>query len=184
MNITELKNKIIEAKKETGTVVLAHTYQDPDIIDIADITGDSFFLSKKAAEIKAKRVVMCGVRFMGESVKIDDLARRMIKLSGFKPDKDIMVEYSGLRPGEKLYEEVLSNKENTIPTEHDRIMIAKVRNYDYDNAKEVADELERLSRIVEIPDMVRLMKRTVPEFKSKNSRFEIYDKELEEAANK
>lgn len=121
---------------------------------------------------------------MGESVKIDDLARRMIKLSGFKPDKDIMVEYSGLRPGEKLYEEVLSNKENTIPTEHDRIMIAKVRNYDYDNAKEVADELERLSRIVEIPDMVRLMKRTVPEFKSKNSRFEIYDKELEEAANK
>ena len=121
---------------------------------------------------------------MGESVKIDDLARRMIKLSGFKPDKDIMVEYSGLRPGEKLYEEVLSNKENTIPTEHDRIMIAKVRNYDYDNAKEVADELERLSRIVEIPDMVRLMKRTVPEFKSKNSRFEIYDKELEELANK
>lgn len=70
MNITELKNKIIEAKKETGTVALAHTYQDPDIIDIADITGDSFFLSKKAAEIKAKRVVMCGVRFMGESVKI------------------------------------------------------------------------------------------------------------------
>ena len=121
---------------------------------------------------------------MGESVKIDDLARRMIKLSGFKPDKDIMVEYSGLRPGEKLYEEVLSNKENTIPTEHDRIMIAKVRNYDYDNAKEVADELERLSRIVEIPDMVRLMKRTVPEFKSKNSRFEIYDKEIEEAAKK
>ena len=121
---------------------------------------------------------------MGESVKIDDLARRMIKLSGFKPDKDIMVEYSGLRPGEKLYEEVLSNKENTIPTEHDRIMIAKVRNYDYDDAKEVADELERLSRIVEIPDMVRLMKRTVPEFKSKNSRFEIYDKELEEASKK
>lgn len=70
MNVTELKNKIIEAKKETGTVVLAHTYQTPDIIDIADITGDSFFLSKKAAEIKAKRVVMCGVRFMAESVKI------------------------------------------------------------------------------------------------------------------
>lgn len=70
MNTTELKNKIIEAKKETGTVILAHTYQCPDIIDIADITGDSFFLSKKAAEIKAKRAVMCGVRFMAESVKI------------------------------------------------------------------------------------------------------------------
>ena len=116
---------------------------------------------------------------MGESVKIDDLARRMIKLAGFTPDKDIMVEYSGLRPGEKLYEEVLSNKENTIPTDHDRIMIAKVRSYDYEDARTVADELEQLSRAVEIPDMVRLMKRTVPEFKSKNSRFEVYDKEIE-----
>jgi len=116
---------------------------------------------------------------MGESVKIDDLARRMIKLAGFTPDKDIMVEYSGLRPGEKLYEEVLSNKENTIPTDHDRIMIAKVRSYDYEHALKVADQLETLSRAVEIPDMVRLMKRTVPEFKSRNSRFEIYDKELE-----
>lgn len=70
MEISELKRKIIEAKKKTGTVILAHTYQEPDIIDIADITGDSFFLSKKAAEIKAERVVMCGVRFMAESVKI------------------------------------------------------------------------------------------------------------------
>lgn len=70
MDISELKKKIIEAKEKTGTVILAHTYQEPDIIDIADITGDSFFLSKKAAEIKAKRVVMCGVRFMAESVKI------------------------------------------------------------------------------------------------------------------
>ncbi len=70
MEISELKRKIIEAKKKTGTVILAHTYQEPDIIDIADIKGDSFFLSKKAAEIKAERVVMCGVRFMAESVKI------------------------------------------------------------------------------------------------------------------
>ena len=70
MEISELKRKIIEAKEKTGTVILAHTYQEPDIIDVADITGDSFFLSKKAAEIKAKRVVMCGVRFMAESVKI------------------------------------------------------------------------------------------------------------------
>ncbi|MGN1315840.1 MAG: quinolinate synthase NadA [Acutalibacteraceae bacterium] len=70
MNTQELKNKIIEAKKATDTVVLAHTYQDPDIIDVSDVTGDSFFLSKKAAELKAERVVMCGVRFMAESVKI------------------------------------------------------------------------------------------------------------------
>ncbi len=70
MNTQELKNRIIEAKKANDTVILAHTYQAPDIIDIADITGDSFYLSKKAAELKAKRVVMCGVRFMAESVKI------------------------------------------------------------------------------------------------------------------
>ncbi len=70
MNSKELQKQIEELKKETGTVILAHTYQDPDIIDIADVTGDSFFLSKKAAELKAKRVVMCGVRFMAESVKI------------------------------------------------------------------------------------------------------------------
>ena len=113
---------------------------------------------------------------MGESVKIAHLARRMIELAGFEPDKDIKVEYTGLRPGEKLYEEVLSNKENTEPTLHDRIRIAKVREYDYGEACEVAEELETLSRVVNIPDMIRLMKRTVPEFKSKNSRFEMYDK--------
>ena len=113
---------------------------------------------------------------MGESVKIDDLARRMIRLAGFTPDKDIMIEYSGLRPGEKLYEEVLSNRENTIPTDHSRIRIAKVREYDYTDALAGVNELERLSREVEINDMVRLMKDIVPEFISKNSQFEKFDK--------
>ena len=113
---------------------------------------------------------------MGESVKIDDLARRMIRLAGLTPDKDIMIEYSGLRPGEKLYEEVLSNSENTLPTDHSRIRIAKVREYDYDDAAKAADELESLSRKVEIPEMVKLMKQIVPEFISKNSRFEAFDK--------
>lgn len=112
---------------------------------------------------------------MGESVKIDTLARRMITLAGFKPDKDIMVEYSGLRPGEKLYEEVLSNKENTDPTSHDRIRVAKVRAYEHAKAKEVMSELEDLALKVGIPDMVRLMKQTVPEFISKNSIYEQYD---------
>jgi len=119
---------------------------------------------------------------MGESVKIADMARRMIKLAGFVPDKDVMIEYTGLRPGEKLYEEVLATNENTIPTGHSRIRIAKVREYDYAEARVVADELEVLSRAVEIPDMVRLMKRTVPEFKSKNSIYEEYDRELEAQA--
>jgi FlaA1/EpsC-like NDP-sugar epimerase len=112
---------------------------------------------------------------MGESVKIDTLARRMITLAGFKPDKDIMIEYSGLRPGEKLYEEVLSNKENTDPTSHDRIRVAKVREYEHDKAKSVMAELEDLAIKVEIPEMVQLMKRTVPEFISKNSEYEKYD---------
>ena len=112
---------------------------------------------------------------MGESVKIDDLARRMISLAGFRPDEDIKIDYSGLRPGEKLYEEVLSNHENTLPTDHKRIRIAKVREYDYADALSAADELERLSRSVEITDMVKLMKQIVPEFISKNSRFEALD---------
>lgn len=114
---------------------------------------------------------------MGKSVKIAHLAKRMIELAGLEVDKDIKIEYTGLRPGEKLYEEVLSNTENTLPTSHDRIRIAKVREYDYADALKAAQELEELSRAVVVPDMVRLMKKVVPEFKSKNSRFEVYDKE-------
>lgn len=112
---------------------------------------------------------------MGESVKIDTLARRMITLAGFTPDVDIQVEYSGLRPGEKLYEEVLSTKENTDPTSHDRIRIAKVREYDYTQACTVLDSLETMAMDVDITEMVRLMKKTVPEFISKNSKFEEFD---------
>lgn len=114
---------------------------------------------------------------MGESVKIADLAKRMVKLAGLTLNKDIKIEYTGLRPGEKLYEEVLSNAENTEATDHDRIRIAKVREYDYEEASRVTNELESLARAVDIPTMVRLMKRTVPEFKSKNSIYEQYDNE-------
>lgn len=113
---------------------------------------------------------------MGKPVKIDHLARRMIELAGFVPDKDIKIVYSGLRPGEKLYEEVLSDKENTDPTEHDRIRVAHVRAYSYEEACRFTDELEVLSREVRIPEMVRRMKEIVPEFKSKNSKFEAFDK--------
>lgn len=120
---------------------------------------------------------------MGESVKIDILARRMIALAGLKVGEDIEIEYTGLRPGEKLYEEVLSNAENTLPTTHDRIRVAQVREYDYQEALAVADELERLAAAVEIPDMVRLMKRTVPEYKSQNSVYEAIDAELASQAS-
>ena len=113
---------------------------------------------------------------MGESVKIDTLARRMIELAGFEPGKDIQIEYTGLRPGEKLYEEVLSNAENTVPTPHERIRIARVREYDYAAAAQTLDSLTELAAKVDIPSTVKLMKSFVPEFKSQNSRFAEYDK--------
>lgn len=117
---------------------------------------------------------------MGRSVKIAHLAKRMIELAGFKPDVDIKIEYTGLRPGEKLYEEVLANEENTIPTENKNIRIARVRQYDYDEATSAVTTLERLSRSIKIDEMVFLMKHVVPEFKSKNSRFEAIDKKIED----
>lgn len=116
---------------------------------------------------------------MGKPVKIDTLARKMITLAGFVPDKDIKVEYTGLRPGEKLYEEVLSDEENTLPTVHDRIRIAKVREYDYDDAASVVNNMARLASEVKITEMVRQMKIAVPEYKSSdNSAYHVIDKEL------
>lgn len=114
---------------------------------------------------------------MGKSVKVAHSAKRMIELAGLEVDKDIKIEYTGLRPGEKLYEEVLSNMENTLPTSYDRIRIAKVRECDYIDVLKAAQELEKFSRAVVIPDMIRLMKKIVSEFKSKNSQFEEFDKE-------
>lgn len=116
---------------------------------------------------------------MGEPVKIADLARRMIELAGLKVGEDIEIEYTGLRPGEKLYEEVLSTKENTLPTSNEKIHIAKVRQYDYDAVAEQIAKLNELAATVDIPATVRLMKQMVPEYKSQNSRFEEYDHEIE-----
>lgn len=115
---------------------------------------------------------------MGESVKIVTLAKRMIELAGLTLGKDIQIEYTGLRPGEKLYEEVLSNAENTDPTSHDRIRVAHVREYNHSEATDMVNKLETLSRAVEIETMVRLMKESVPEFISKNSQFEKLDKKV------
>ena len=112
---------------------------------------------------------------MGEPVKIADLARRMIELAGFRPDKDIRIEYTGLRPGEKLYEEVLSDKENTKETPHPKIHVAQVREYKYAEVAEKIDHLTELAVAVQIPEMVKEMKAIVPEFISKNSKFEMYD---------
>lgn len=116
---------------------------------------------------------------MGESVKIVDLARKMIKLSGFEVGKDIHIVFTGLRPGEKLYEEVLNVKETTLPTPHKRIKRAKVREYDFE---EIKNEVIKLQAVVETGktfDVVRQMKLIVPEFISKNSIYEEIDFRLE-----
>lgn len=112
---------------------------------------------------------------MGKSVKIVDLAKKMIKLSGLVLDKDISIVYTGLRPGEKLYEELLANEENTIPTHHKQIMIAKVKEYDLDNVKAEITELISLFHKQDNKAIVRKMKSLVPEFKSQNSVFEELD---------
>ena len=124
-----------------GPVTVTH----PDIMRFFMTIPEACRLVMEAATMSTGNQIV--VFDMGSPVKIADLAKRMIELAGFIPDEDIKIEYTGLRPGEKLYEEVLSNTENTLPTSHDRI-----------------------------PEMVKLMKTTVPEYKSNNSVFEKFDK--------
>lgn len=113
---------------------------------------------------------------MGKPVKIVDLARNMIKLAGYEPDKDIKIEFTGLRPGEKLYEELLHTKENTILTSNDKIFVAKVKEYEFEEVDKMINELLIYANQIDIIDTVRQMKRIVPEFKSKNSVYEELDK--------
>lgn len=149
------------------------TVTDPEIRRFFMTIPEACRLVMEAATMVTETQIF--VFDMGTPIKIADLARNMIQLAGYEVGKDIKIEYTGLRPGEKLYEEVLATKENTIPTQHDRIFVAKVRKYGYEDIKQTVAELERLSREVIIPDMVILMKKTVPEFKSKHSEFEKYD---------
>ena len=101
---------------------------------------------------------------MGEPVLIADLAKRMIRLAGFEPDKDIKIQYTGLRPGEKLYEEVLANEENTLPSFHSRIRIAKVREYEYASVEPVFQKMFKVAQDVNVDALMALMEDTVPEF--------------------
>ena len=115
---------------------------------------------------------------MGQAHKIDELARRMIRLSGFEPDKDIKIIYTGLRPGEKLYEEVLAPTETTAPTSIDKIRIADIRPNDY---AEVSDQVERIltaARNFRTDEAVRELKVLIPEFISNNSPYQHIDEEL------
>ena len=113
---------------------------------------------------------------MGDSVKIFDLAKNMIKLSGLSYPEDIDIKITGLRPGEKLYEELLANDEDTLPTYNKKIMISKVRDEDFSLVKSKIDEL-CITNILFNGDTVKLMKEIVPEYISKNSKFSELDKE-------
>jgi FlaA1/EpsC-like NDP-sugar epimerase len=110
---------------------------------------------------------------MGKPVKIADLAKRMIKLSGAK---NVEIEYTGLRPGEKLYEEVLNELEGTKPTFHEKIRIAEVREYDYDEVCRDIDDLISIAKLYDDMNTVAKMKAIVPEYKSNNSIYEELDK--------
>ncbi len=112
---------------------------------------------------------------MGKSMKILDLAKKMIWLSGLEPDRDIEIHFTGLREGEKLFEELLTNQENTIPTHHKKILIARVQEYSYDEINRYVDLFHDLVNDRNELKMVALMKELVPEYKSNYSRYEVLD---------
>ncbi len=112
---------------------------------------------------------------MGEPVKIVDLAERMIRLSGKEPGRDIQITFTGLRPGEKLYEEVLATSEETMTTYNKKIMIAKVRSYKMEEITPLIEDLIHSAQLHHVTETVQLMKQIVPEFISKNSQFEKLD---------
>lgn len=112
---------------------------------------------------------------MGKSVKIVDLAKKMVKLSGLQLGVDIQIKFTGLRPGEKLYEELLNDKENTVPTHHSQIMIAKVTEHCYDDVSVKISKLIEINYTHENMRIVKSMKEIIPEFKSQNSIYQQLD---------
>ena len=112
---------------------------------------------------------------MGKPIKILDLARNMIRLAGYTPENDIRIEFTGLRPGEKLYEELLNQKETTLPTSNKKIMVARVREFDFDEVSKEVDKLITTTRQGKPFTTVKLMKQLVPDFISNNSIYEQLD---------
>ena len=149
-------------------------------ITITDIRVTRFFMTiPEACQLVLEACTMGNggeifVFDMGESIKIIDLARKMIKLSGLIEGKDIEIKVTGLRPGEKLYEELLAKDENTITTYHPKILIAKVRESD-NVVKTKIEELIGLYNLQNNQNIVKLMKEIVPEYKSNNSEFSTLD---------
>lgn len=164
--------RFMEQIRHGGPVTVTH----PEITRFFMTIPEACRLVMEAATISDGNEIM--VFEMGESTRIVDLAKRMIELAGYVPGVDIEIKYTGLRPGEKLYEEVLSTMENTIPTSHRKIKIAKVRKYEYGDVLHAFRDLERLAVSVDIHGTVLRMKEIVPEFISRNSPFEAIDAEL------
>lgn len=152
-----------------GPVTVTH----PDIIRYFMTIPEASCLVLEAATLGDGGEIFCFD--MGQPVKIADLAKNMIRLAGFESGKDIEITYTGLRPGEKLYEELLNQKETTIPTKHKKILVAKVREYDYQEVAEQIEALIQLAKTGKVFPTVKLMKQIVPEFKSKNSVYEELD---------
>ena len=156
-----------EQIKKGGPITVTH----PDIIRFFMLIPEACKLVLEAGTMGHGGEIY--VFDMGEPVKIADLARRMILLSGAK---DVEIKFTGLRDGEKLYEEVLNEKEVTLPTDNKKIQIAQVREYDYE---EVTKDIDRLfAQSKELDDMatVRIMKEIVPEYKSQHSKYEVLDR--------
>lgn len=156
-----------EQIKRGGPVTVTH----PDIIRFFMLIPEACKLVLEAGTMGHGGEIF--VFDMGKAVKIVDLAKRMIQLSGAK---DVEIKFTGLRDGEKLYEEVLNENENTQPTIHPKIQIARVREYDYTDACRQVDALVRASVAEDDMQIVRHMKEMVPEFVSKHSVYEILDK--------
>ena len=156
--------------KKGGPVTVTH----PDIIRFFMLIPEACKLVLEAGTMGKGGEIF--VFDMGKPVRIADLAKRMIKLSGAK---NVEVQFTGLRDGEKLYEEVLNDAETTKPTVHKKIMVASVREYEYEVALANEERLYEVSRLYDDMKTVRVMKEIVPEFKSRQSKYEAIDAELE-----
>ena len=153
-----------------GPVTVTH----PDIIRFFMTISEACTLVMEAATLGNGGEIF--IFDMGHQVKILDLAKNMIRLAGYRPDVDIPIVFTGLRPGEKLYEEVLNRKEITLPTENEKIKIARVREEDYDRVSPVIDSLIETAKKESPMQTVAIMKQIVPEYKSKNSIYEQLDR--------
>jgi FlaA1/EpsC-like NDP-sugar epimerase len=147
------------------------TVTDPDIIRYFMLIPEACKLVLEAGTKGQGGEIL--VFDMGKPVRIVDLAKRMIKLSGAE---GVQIQFTGLREGEKLYEELLDDKENTKPSFHDKIRIATVREYDYDSVNKEISELVSLAGEYDDLKTVAAMKRIVPEYVSNNSAFSVLDK--------